>query len=88
MILRSLTLFLCGAAALVGQNIDGEWVATMKFFDNVEYLRMTLHLQGDKITGKAGDIDLTGTFATARSRSRARLSAAAPQPSRERSRTA
>ncbi len=60
--LRNMALLLFVVTALPGQTIDGEWVVKLKFFDNTEYRRMTLHLQDAKLTGKAGDLDLEGTL--------------------------
>src|SRR5438128_2663500 len=55
------------AAALYSQSgkptdIDGDWVAAITFFDNTEYRRMTLHRQGDDLTGTAGDLKLHGAI--------------------------
>jgi amidase len=60
--LRDIALLLCVATTLSGQTIEGEWVVRLKFFDNTEYRRMTLHLQDGKMSGKAGDLDLEGTL--------------------------
>jgi acetamidase/formamidase len=60
MMLRNLVWLFWGAAGLCAQNIDGEWVAQFKFFDNIDYRRMTLRQQDGRISGKSGEAELAG----------------------------
>ncbi|HTM51092.1 MAG TPA: acetamidase/formamidase family protein [Bryobacteraceae bacterium] len=66
MMLRKLLYLLCGAASLSAQNIEGEWIAQLKFFDNIDYRRMTLHQQDGRITGRSGEAELTGSVSGGR----------------------
>jgi amidase len=60
---RGIALFLFSVAAF-GQNPSpaGKWVSVFKFFDQPNYGRLQLELNGTKLTGKLRDDPFEGTF--------------------------
>ena len=48
----------------------GKWISNLKFFEDNNYDRMELELNGAKLTGKLGGDPLDGTFQDERSRQR------------------
>jgi amidase len=58
-------LFFAPAALLVGQNQPspaGDWVSNLKYFENDNFDRLHLELNGSKLVGKLGDDAFNGTF--------------------------
>ena len=44
------------------QTPVGKWISNLKYFDQNNYHRMELELNGDKFIGKLGGDTLNGTF--------------------------
>jgi amidase len=44
----------------------GNWISNVKYFENDNYERLTLQLNGTKLTGKLGDHPFDGTFQNSR----------------------
>ena len=62
------TLLLLSFAAF-GQNASppaGKWISVLKFFDQPNYGRLQLELDGTKLTGKLGNDPFEGTFENGR----------------------
>ena len=58
-----LTFGLCLAAfAQTPSSPSGKWVSNLKFFEDNNYDRMELSLNGTKLTGKLGGGDFDGSF--------------------------
>ena len=55
-------LFLFAACLLQAQTPAGKWISNLKYFDQNNYDRMELELNGEKLTGKFGGDKLEGTF--------------------------
>ena len=55
-------LFCALALSLSAQTPAGRWVSNFKFFDNNNYERMELKLDGSKLTGEIGGDPFVGTF--------------------------
>ena len=51
------------ASASVAAPIDGTWEITITTFGDPEWLRATIETSGDKITGTADDMKISGTTA-------------------------
>ena len=52
--------------ALSQTSPSGKWISDLKFFDQDNYERMELSLEGNKLTGKLGRDDFNGTFQSGR----------------------
>ena len=59
------TLLLFSLAAF-GQNPSGKWISVFKNFEESNYGRLQLELNGDKLTGKLRNDDFEGTFQSGR----------------------
>jgi amidase len=55
-------LFCCVASAQTASSPAGKWVSNLKFFDNNNYDRLNLELNGSKLTGKLGNDPFEGTI--------------------------
>ena len=66
--MRYAVALLCLAAAALAQNPSpaGKWISNLKYFDNDNYDRLELTLNGSKLTGKLGEDAFDGTFANGR----------------------
>lgn len=66
--LRYTILFICCCLAFA-QNASspaGKWISNLKYFDNDNYDRMQLELNGSKLTGQLGDDHFEGAFQNGR----------------------
>jgi amidase len=61
-----LLLFACGAAAQDSSSPAGKWISNLKVFQENNYQRLELSLNGNKLTGKLGDNDFDGVFESGR----------------------
>src|SRR6266478_1764638 len=61
-----LLLFACGAAAQDGSSPAGRWISNLKDFQENNYKRLELSLNGNKLAGKLGDNDFDGVFESGR----------------------
>jgi len=61
-------LYLCAPALAqtAAPSPAGKWISTLKYFDQDNYSRMELTLDGSKLSGKLGNDSLTGTFQNGR----------------------
>jgi amidase len=67
--MRPAAILLCLAALAPAQNAsspEGKWVSNLKLFDDNNYDRMELHLDGTKLTGKIGNNVFDGVFQNGR----------------------
>ena len=55
-------VFLFKAMSLAAADVSGEWEFAGKNFDDVNFVRLTLKTDGDKVTGKFNELKLEGTL--------------------------
>ena len=63
--MRGRIFLLLFSFAAFGQNPPspaGKWISVLKFFDQTNYQRMQLEVDGTKLTGKLGNDSVEGTF--------------------------
>ena len=60
--MRSLLVLLLSAAAACAQCPAGKWVSNLKYFEDDNYDRLELTVNGTKLTGKLGDDVFEGVF--------------------------
>ena len=65
---RYILLFVlcCFASAETASSPAGRWVSNLKYFENDNYDRLQLELNGNKLTGKLGNDSFEGTFQNGR----------------------
>ena len=59
-------LFCCAALGQSPPSPAGKWISVLKFFDQPNYQRMELQLEGAMLTGKLGNDRFEGTFKNGR----------------------
>lgn len=61
---RGIFLFLlaCAASAQEAASPAGKWISTLKFFQENNYQRLELSLDGTKLSGKLGNNNFEGVF--------------------------
>ena len=63
----TLVVFLCCLlSAQKASSPAGKWVSDLKYFENDNYDRLLLQLNGNKLTGKLGNDQFEGTFQNSR----------------------
>jgi len=60
--MRYVCLLLCVSVSALAQSPAGKWISLLKFFDNDNYQRMELKVDGAKVSGKVGRNEVDGTF--------------------------
>jgi amidase len=60
------SFFTCSVSAQVTASPAGKWVSNLKYFENNNYDRLQLELDGTKLTGKLGNDAFEGTFQNGR----------------------
>jgi amidase len=71
--IAALLLFLGFASAQPPSSPTGKWISHTKFFDNDNYDRLQLELDGTRLTGKFRGSDLAGTYQNGRIEGSAKL---------------
>src|ERR1700722_16934323 len=61
-----LLLFICAAFAQNSSSPAGKWISDMKIFQDHNYKRLELALNGNQLTGKLGSAAFEGTFENGR----------------------
>ncbi len=60
--LALLALSLSALAQTIAPSPAGKWISNLKYFDEDNYGRLELALEGTKLTGKLGKDAIDGTF--------------------------
>jgi len=55
-------MLLSSCAVFAQESPAGNWISILKFFDEPNYGRLQLELNGTKVTGKLGNDPFEGTF--------------------------
>ena len=57
-----LCLYATASAQSASSSPEGKWISNLKFFEENNYDRLELHLEGTKLTGKLGDNAFDGVY--------------------------
>src|SRR5580704_5001470 len=62
LIMRNVIAILLVCLPALAQSPAGQWISDTQWLDRHNWQRMVLTLNGEKLTGKYGNVDFDGTF--------------------------